>query len=212
MRCSAARESSAWLAPGAHPPQAGGRVRSASTEDRTRRRRPPAVVRPLDGRRDSPIRSHMLPPRCVAPSPRSCSCSRRRLRVPSRGAARRRRPRLSRASRWRSVSWSTTSGLPASSTPTTTRIPSIWSGRRRSRERHTWGVFLTIENPTEDPLLSADAYTVHDTLDTAYETVDLESPYALEIGTECRGGRAAAAELDGRHRPQSGRPADLPRR
>ena len=46
------------------------------------------------------------------------------------------------------------------------------------------GVFLTIENPTEDPLLSADAYTVHDTLDTAYETVDSESPYALEIGTE----------------------------
>lgn len=43
------------------------------------------------------------------------------------------------------------------------------------------GVFLTIENQTEDPQPSAHDYTVHDTLDTEYDTVDSDSPYALEI-------------------------------
>ena len=49
------------------------------------------------------------------------------------------------------------------------------------------GVFLTIENETEDPLPSAHAYTVHDTLANKYETVDSESPYALDIGAEVPG-------------------------
>lgn len=49
------------------------------------------------------------------------------------------------------------------------------------------GVFLTIENETEDPLPSVHAYTVHDTLANKYETVDSESPYALDIGAEVPG-------------------------
>lgn len=46
------------------------------------------------------------------------------------------------------------------------------------------GVFLTIENETSEPRASADSYTVHDTLDTEYETVESESPYALDIAAE----------------------------
>jgi hypothetical protein len=46
------------------------------------------------------------------------------------------------------------------------------------------GVFLTIENQTEDPQPSAHKYTVHDTLDTEYDTVDSKSPYALEIAAD----------------------------
>ena len=49
------------------------------------------------------------------------------------------------------------------------------------------GVFLTIENETEDPVQSATAYTVHDTLANAYETVESESPYALDIAAEVPG-------------------------
>jgi hypothetical protein len=44
------------------------------------------------------------------------------------------------------------------------------------------GVFLTIENETSEPQPSADRYTVHDTLDTEYEPVESESPYALDAG------------------------------
>jgi hypothetical protein len=44
------------------------------------------------------------------------------------------------------------------------------------------GVFLTVENETEEPLPSADAYTVHDTLDNRYEPVESDSPYALDVG------------------------------
>jgi hypothetical protein len=46
------------------------------------------------------------------------------------------------------------------------------------------GVFLTIESESSEPQASADRYTVHDTLDTEYETVESESPYALEIAAE----------------------------
>lgn len=46
------------------------------------------------------------------------------------------------------------------------------------------GVFLVIENETEDPLPSADQYVVRDTLDTEYELLESESPYALDIGAE----------------------------
>jgi hypothetical protein len=49
------------------------------------------------------------------------------------------------------------------------------------------GVFLTVENETEDPLPSATGYTVHDTLDNEYETVESESPYALDIAAEVPG-------------------------
>ena len=46
------------------------------------------------------------------------------------------------------------------------------------------GVFLVVENQTEDPHSSADGYVVHDTLDTEYELLESESPYALELGAE----------------------------
>jgi hypothetical protein len=46
------------------------------------------------------------------------------------------------------------------------------------------GVFLTIENQTEEPHASAETYRVHDTLDTEYEPVESDSPYALDIAAE----------------------------
>jgi hypothetical protein len=46
------------------------------------------------------------------------------------------------------------------------------------------GVFLTIENESEEPLLSADSYIVRDTLENEFATVPSESPYALEVGAE----------------------------
>jgi hypothetical protein len=46
------------------------------------------------------------------------------------------------------------------------------------------GVFLTIENETSEPQASADRYTVHDTLDTEYETVESQSPYALDVAAD----------------------------
>jgi hypothetical protein len=46
------------------------------------------------------------------------------------------------------------------------------------------GVFLVIENESEEPQPSADSYVVHDTLDTEYEALESESPYALELGAE----------------------------
>jgi hypothetical protein len=49
------------------------------------------------------------------------------------------------------------------------------------------GVFLTIENETSEPQPSAHRYTVHDTLDTEYEPVESESPYALDVAAEVPG-------------------------
>jgi hypothetical protein len=46
------------------------------------------------------------------------------------------------------------------------------------------GVFMVIENHSEDPRPSATDYTVIDTLDQEFEPVESESPYALEIGAE----------------------------
>jgi hypothetical protein len=46
------------------------------------------------------------------------------------------------------------------------------------------GVFLVIENQTDDVRPSATNYTVTDTLDNEYETVESESPYALELGAD----------------------------
>lgn len=49
------------------------------------------------------------------------------------------------------------------------------------------GVFLTIENETEDPRPSAHSYVVKDTLDNEFEAVESESPYALEVAAEVPG-------------------------
>ena len=46
------------------------------------------------------------------------------------------------------------------------------------------GVFLVIDNETDSPQPSADSYTVIDTLDTEFDSVDSESPYALDIAAE----------------------------
>jgi hypothetical protein len=46
------------------------------------------------------------------------------------------------------------------------------------------GVFMVVENETEEPRPSATDYTVVDTLHTEYEFVESESPYALEVGAE----------------------------
>ncbi len=44
------------------------------------------------------------------------------------------------------------------------------------------GVFLTIENQTEIERPSASQFTVTDTLETEYDVLDSESPYALDVG------------------------------
>ena len=44
------------------------------------------------------------------------------------------------------------------------------------------GVFMQISNETAEEHLSADEYSVFDTLDVTYEPVESESPFALEIG------------------------------
>ncbi len=44
------------------------------------------------------------------------------------------------------------------------------------------GVFLVIENETEEEQPSASEYIVVDTLDQRYERVESESPYALAVG------------------------------
>ncbi len=44
------------------------------------------------------------------------------------------------------------------------------------------GVFLTIENETDEQLDSAEDYVVRDTLENEYLPVESESPFALEIG------------------------------
>lgn len=44
------------------------------------------------------------------------------------------------------------------------------------------GVFLVIENHSEQALPSAEEYEIVDTQEQSFEPVDSESPYALEIG------------------------------
>jgi hypothetical protein len=46
------------------------------------------------------------------------------------------------------------------------------------------GVFLVIENDTDEPVSSANDYTVTDTLENEYELIESESPYALEVGAD----------------------------
>ena len=49
------------------------------------------------------------------------------------------------------------------------------------------GVFLDIANESDEPQPTADSYTVIDTLDTEYQPVSSESPYALEVGADVPG-------------------------
>ena len=44
------------------------------------------------------------------------------------------------------------------------------------------GVFMVVKNETGEAQPSADDYLVTDTLDTRYDPVETESPYALDIG------------------------------
>ena len=46
------------------------------------------------------------------------------------------------------------------------------------------GVFMVISNHSEEPLPSADHYVVTDTLGEEFEQIEIESPYALEVGAE----------------------------
>ena len=46
------------------------------------------------------------------------------------------------------------------------------------------GVFLVVENESEDVLSSATGYTVVDTVDNEYESLESESPYALAVGAD----------------------------
>jgi hypothetical protein len=46
------------------------------------------------------------------------------------------------------------------------------------------GVFLVVENESEEPHESADSYVVRDTQHEEFEALESESPYALEVGTE----------------------------
>ena len=46
------------------------------------------------------------------------------------------------------------------------------------------GVFLTIDNETDIDRPSASKYSITDTLDTEYDTLESKSPYALEVGSE----------------------------
>jgi len=49
------------------------------------------------------------------------------------------------------------------------------------------GVFIVLANESDEPSASADRYTVIDTLDTEYQPVSSENPYALEVGAEVPG-------------------------
>ena len=49
------------------------------------------------------------------------------------------------------------------------------------------GVFLVIENETDEPRPSATNYTVVDTIENEYDVLDSESPYALDVGAEVPG-------------------------
>lgn len=44
------------------------------------------------------------------------------------------------------------------------------------------GVFMVISNESEEPLDSADEFVVKDTLGEEFEQLEIESPYALEVG------------------------------
>jgi hypothetical protein len=44
------------------------------------------------------------------------------------------------------------------------------------------GIFMVISNESEEPLDSADEFIVMDTLGEEFEQVEIESPYALEVG------------------------------
>ena len=44
------------------------------------------------------------------------------------------------------------------------------------------GVFMVIENDSDDAHPSATGYTIHDTLDNQYDFIESESPYALDVG------------------------------
>ncbi len=46
------------------------------------------------------------------------------------------------------------------------------------------GVFLVISNETDEARPSATGYVVTDTIDTEYELLESESPYALDVGAE----------------------------
>jgi hypothetical protein len=46
------------------------------------------------------------------------------------------------------------------------------------------GVFMVITNPTEEARPSATNYVVTDTVESEYEIVESESPYALEVGAQ----------------------------
>lgn len=46
------------------------------------------------------------------------------------------------------------------------------------------GVFMVISNESEEDHFSADEYVVTDTLGQEYEQLEIESPYALEVGAE----------------------------
>jgi hypothetical protein len=46
------------------------------------------------------------------------------------------------------------------------------------------GVFLVIENESDEPVPSATDYVVYDTVGNEFEVADSESPYALQIGAE----------------------------
>ena len=46
------------------------------------------------------------------------------------------------------------------------------------------GVFTTVENEGEETAPLPETFEVHDTTGTAYEAVETESPYALELGGE----------------------------
>ena len=46
------------------------------------------------------------------------------------------------------------------------------------------GVFLVVENDTDEALSSATEYTVIDTLDNEFDPIESKSPYALELGAD----------------------------
>jgi hypothetical protein len=46
------------------------------------------------------------------------------------------------------------------------------------------GVFMVIENESDEAVPSATGYTIHDTVGNEFEPADSESPYALEVGIE----------------------------
>ena len=49
------------------------------------------------------------------------------------------------------------------------------------------GVFLTVENDGEDPVRSSGDYRVVDFLESEFEPLETESPYALQVGATVPG-------------------------